>query len=269
VKALLIPVDGPPREVVLAGGGGTRFMRTLRTLISTDCAERIRVTSRWEAWLDEDGSAAGKQVNQAATLLAQSYGWRLSLLGTVVIVGLDKDATKPTKLSQAQVDAIIRKVSCPPSALPKAAQQHERKAGLLASEPDGSVHRSRTRRAGITTGQIRQRHACTTPVAQRAAIALGLEPAQRENARIAIHRTPEKSGTYRSPHSGWLASPSRPRTPATARWQARLHQARGVALAAAGRPRQASVRAASVALLDAGRARGPDAVRRRVGRHRA
>jgi len=119
VKALIIPVGGPPREVVLADGGGTRFMRSLRTLISTDCAERIRVTSRWEAWLDEDGGAAGKQVNQAATLLAQSYGWRLSLLGTVVIVGLDKDANKPTELSQAQVDAIIRRASSPTPALPR------------------------------------------------------------------------------------------------------------------------------------------------------
>jgi hypothetical protein len=104
-------------------------MRSLRALIGTDCAERIWITSRWEAWLDEDGRAAGKPVNQAATLLAQSYGWQLSLLGTVVIVGLDKDAAKPAELSPSQVDAIIRKVSCPPPALPKTAQQHERKTG--------------------------------------------------------------------------------------------------------------------------------------------
>ena len=69
MKALLIPVDGPPREVDLPGGG-TRFMRSLKALIGTDCAERIQVTSRWEAWLDEDGAAAGNQVNQAATLIA-------------------------------------------------------------------------------------------------------------------------------------------------------------------------------------------------------
>ncbi len=51
---------------------------------------------------------------------------------------------------------------------------------------DAAVHRSWTRRAGISTGQIREHHACTTPVAQRVAIALGLELARRENARIAI-----------------------------------------------------------------------------------
>jgi hypothetical protein len=38
VKALLIPVDGPPGEVDLPGGG-TRFMRSLRALIGTECAE--------------------------------------------------------------------------------------------------------------------------------------------------------------------------------------------------------------------------------------
>jgi hypothetical protein len=49
VRALLIPVDGPPKEVRLPGGGGTRFMRSLRNLIGADCAERIQVTTRWEA----------------------------------------------------------------------------------------------------------------------------------------------------------------------------------------------------------------------------
>jgi hypothetical protein len=74
VKALFIPVDGPPRELDLPDGG-TRFMRSLKALIGTECAERIRVTSRWEAWLDEDGAATGKLVNQAATLVAQSFGF--------------------------------------------------------------------------------------------------------------------------------------------------------------------------------------------------
>jgi hypothetical protein len=87
VKALLIPVGGPPREVDLPGGGGTRFMCSLRVLISTHCAERIWITSRWEAWLDEDGAAAGKPTNQAATLVAKSFGFEFALCGTVVIVG--------------------------------------------------------------------------------------------------------------------------------------------------------------------------------------
>ncbi|HUZ25271.1 MAG TPA: DUF3846 domain-containing protein [Streptosporangiaceae bacterium] len=110
MKALLIPVDGPPREVDLPGGG-MRFMHTLKTLIGTTHAERIQVTSRWEAWLDEDGATAGKPVNQAATLIAQSFGFEFSLLGPVVIVGVDKDTAEPTALSPAQATAILEKIA--------------------------------------------------------------------------------------------------------------------------------------------------------------
>jgi hypothetical protein len=127
VKALLIPVDGPPREVDLPGGG-TRFMRSLKALIGTQCAERIQITSRWEAWLDEDGAAAGKPVNQAATLVARSFGCELSLLGAVVIVGVDKDTAEPAGLSPAQAGAILEKIRAPSAddALVKAAVQHGR-----------------------------------------------------------------------------------------------------------------------------------------------
>jgi hypothetical protein len=109
VKAIPIPINGPPREVDLPGGGGTRFMRSLRALIGTQCAERIRVTSRWEAALDEDGAAAGKPVNQAATLVASSFGFEFCFVGPVVITGLDKDASEPASLSRAQADAIREK----------------------------------------------------------------------------------------------------------------------------------------------------------------
>ena len=113
MKALLIPADGPPREVDLPGGGGTRFMRSLRTLIGTRCAERIWITTRWEAGLDEDSAVTGKPANQAATLVARSFGFQFSLCGTVVIVGLDKDTAGPTALSPAQVDAILEKIRAP------------------------------------------------------------------------------------------------------------------------------------------------------------
>jgi hypothetical protein len=73
---------------------------------------RIWITSRWEAWLDESGAAAGKPANQAATLLARSFGWQCSLHGTIVIVGLDKD-TAPAALSPDQADAILRKIRAP------------------------------------------------------------------------------------------------------------------------------------------------------------
>jgi hypothetical protein len=73
-------------------------MRSLKTLIGTRCAERIQVTSRWEAWLDEDGAAAGSPVNYAAILVARSFGFEFSFLGTVVITGLTKDTAEPVAL---------------------------------------------------------------------------------------------------------------------------------------------------------------------------
>jgi Domain of unknown function (DUF3846) len=111
VKALLIPVDGPPREVDLPADGGARFLRSLRTLIGTRCAERLWITDHWEAWLDEDGAAAGKPVNQAATNLARSFGFRFNLLGTVVLVRLDNEPDVPADLSPAQVSAILQRIS--------------------------------------------------------------------------------------------------------------------------------------------------------------
>ena len=103
-------------------------MRSLKALIGTECAERIQVTSRWEAWLDEDGAAAGKPVNQAATLVARSFGFEFSVLGPVVIVGLDKDMAEPAALSPAQAGAILEKIRhrLPDDGLVEAAVQHGR-----------------------------------------------------------------------------------------------------------------------------------------------
>jgi hypothetical protein len=111
VKALLIPVDRPPREVDLPGG--LRFMRSLKALIGTRHAERIQVTSRWEAWLDEDGAATGRPPNQAATLVARSVGFEFSFLGPVVIVGVEEDTAEPAALSPAQARAILERISEP------------------------------------------------------------------------------------------------------------------------------------------------------------
>jgi Domain of unknown function (DUF3846) len=114
VRALLIPVDGPPRVVDLADDGGTRFISSLRTFIGAQYVEPIGITDRWEAWLDEDSAATGKPVNQAATLIARAFGAWFSLRGTVVIAGLDKDTTTPTALSPGQVDAILRRITDAP-----------------------------------------------------------------------------------------------------------------------------------------------------------
>ena len=88
-------------------------MRSLKALIGAECTERIQVTSRWEAWLDENGTAAGKPVNQAATVVARSFGFEFSFLGPVVITGVDKDTAGPAALSPTQAGAILEVIRAP------------------------------------------------------------------------------------------------------------------------------------------------------------
>lgn len=97
--------------VDLGGGGGIGFMRSLGALVGAECVERIRITGRWEFWLDEDAMAAGKVVNQAATRVARDFGAQFSLCGSVVITGVDDDADGWPGLSLDQVDAILLKVT--------------------------------------------------------------------------------------------------------------------------------------------------------------
>jgi hypothetical protein len=86
---VIFPIAPAKRRRAPRGGG--QFMTSLKALVG-GWAERLWITSRWEAWLDEDGRSAGKPVNRTATRPAQSFGWQAILLGLVVIVGLDKDA---------------------------------------------------------------------------------------------------------------------------------------------------------------------------------
>ena len=111
VRAVLVPVDGPPVMVRVAGGSDVRFMRSLRALIGAESVERFRVTGRWEFWLDEDGRSAGKPVNHAATRVGRGLGARFDFPGSVVITGAGDDAEGWTGLSQEQVDVIFRQVT--------------------------------------------------------------------------------------------------------------------------------------------------------------
>lgn len=111
VKGLLIPVDGLPVVVGVAGGEGGRFLRSLRSLIGAECVERFRVTDRWEFWLDEDGRAAGKVVNEPATRIARGFGVPFSFLGSVVVTVVDDGAVGRRSLTCGQVDAILRLVT--------------------------------------------------------------------------------------------------------------------------------------------------------------
>ena len=108
---MLVPVDGLPEVVDLAGSEGILFIRSLRALVGAKWVEPVRITDRWEFWLDEDGWAAGKPVNQAASRVAGAFSARLSLRGTVVITGVDDGAAGSAALSRGQVDAIFRRVT--------------------------------------------------------------------------------------------------------------------------------------------------------------
>ena len=80
-KAVLIPAGEPPRIVDLPRGTA-RFLQSLQALCDTSCVQPIQITSRWQAWLADNGIAEGKPVNQAATVLARTYGWQVTLYGT-------------------------------------------------------------------------------------------------------------------------------------------------------------------------------------------
>jgi hypothetical protein len=114
VRALLIPVDRPPEVVDLAGAGGIGFMRSLRALIGAECVERFRVTDRWEFWVDEDGRAAGKAVNEAAMRVARDFGASFSFLGGVVVTAVDDDVAGWGSLSPGQVAVILWRVAGAP-----------------------------------------------------------------------------------------------------------------------------------------------------------
>ncbi|MGH3190108.1 MAG: DUF3846 domain-containing protein [Streptosporangiaceae bacterium] len=111
MRALLVPADGPPEVVDVAVGGGARFMRSLRARIGAEAVERFRVTDRWEFWVDEEGLAAGKAANQAATRVARDFGVQFDLRGNVVITGVDDDAAGWADLSPAQVDVILLRIA--------------------------------------------------------------------------------------------------------------------------------------------------------------
>jgi uncharacterized protein DUF3846 len=111
--AVLIPVGEPPRIVDLPRGTA-RFLRSLQALCDTSCVQPIQVTSRWQAWLADNGIAEGKPVNQAATVLARTYGWPVTLYGPTVITVL-RNSGNTAGLSPGQVEAILARTTTAPA----------------------------------------------------------------------------------------------------------------------------------------------------------
>lgn len=112
-KAVLIPAGEPPRIVDLPRGTA-RFLQSLQALCDTSCVQPIQVTSRWQAWLADNGIAEGKPVNQAATVLARTYGWQVTLYGTAVITGM-RNSGNTAGLSPGQVEAILARTTAAPA----------------------------------------------------------------------------------------------------------------------------------------------------------
>ena len=112
-KAVLIPAGEPPRIADLPRGTA-RFLQSLQALCDTSCVQPIQVTSRWQAWLADNGIAEGKPVNQAATVLARTYGWPVTLYGTAVITGM-RNSGNTAGLSPGQVEAILARTTAAPA----------------------------------------------------------------------------------------------------------------------------------------------------------
>ena len=111
--AVLIPAGEPPRIVDLPRGTA-RFLRSLQALCDTSCVQPIQVTSRWQAWLADNGIAEGKPVNQAATVLARTCSWPVTLYGPTVITGL-RNCGDTAGLSPGQVEAILARTTTAPA----------------------------------------------------------------------------------------------------------------------------------------------------------
>ena len=112
-KAVLIPAGEPPRIADLPRGTA-RFLQSLQALCDTSCVQPIQVTSRWQAWLADNGIAEGKPVNQAATALARTYSWPVTLHGPTVITGL-RNSGNTAGLSPGQVEAILARTTAVPA----------------------------------------------------------------------------------------------------------------------------------------------------------
>lgn len=112
-KAVLIPAGEPPRIADLPRGTA-RFLQSLQALCDTSCVQPIQITSRWQAWLADNGIAEGKPVNQAATVLARTYGWQVTLYGTAVITGM-RNSGNTAGLSPDQVQAILAATTTAPA----------------------------------------------------------------------------------------------------------------------------------------------------------
>jgi hypothetical protein len=72
MRAVCIPTIGPVDVVELAESGeddSRAFLRDLYPVIGCEGVECVKLTSLWDAWIDETGLVDGVAFNQRATLV--------------------------------------------------------------------------------------------------------------------------------------------------------------------------------------------------------
>lgn len=89
---------------------GTTTLAALQRLTGASCVERLPITHLWDAWQSEDAHAEARPVNQLATRLAQDYGHRVRLRGTVIVTGTDDVSGTTVGLTQQQIATLHRRL---------------------------------------------------------------------------------------------------------------------------------------------------------------
>lgn len=106
IDAVVLTPDGILREVQLPADSSAQLAELYR-LIGCSAVDVVRLTSRLDMWLDDEGLLVGKPVNRKATLLAQHFGYRHQpYVGTVVLTG-SGDATGDTTSLSADLAMLL------------------------------------------------------------------------------------------------------------------------------------------------------------------
>ena len=110
MKALRIDTCGHTTELDLATGDDGATIG-LRSALGAATIEALDITRRCTAWIDENGIAAHRRLNPAASALASQLGRRyLTLRGTVVLTGSTDPDGNTTGLTTTQIDDIQRRL---------------------------------------------------------------------------------------------------------------------------------------------------------------
>jgi hypothetical protein len=107
LKALLIGLDGKLIQVELPKGGfDGRFTAAVRKLVAAQSIQPLGLTSRLDAWVDENGMTTGRPINALAAELVHSFGSAANLRGPVMLTGADRETGTAASLTGEQITMI-------------------------------------------------------------------------------------------------------------------------------------------------------------------